>query len=271
MTDARPMTVLERAAARLRSKDMDLTGAMWVLAASNIVVLQRGEYSGEGFPPSPLMFKTDFHPMLATFSHPDMAAQYLEDATPVVLPAFEVLRRMPPTSGLVLNPATPDLRMELLPDTVQGFVRELARDVRPSSMAADPRPVDGAALDQRNVALREAVRALAGGTGSREAVHEAFLAAPVLVPSTTEPTESAKPLVAELEGGPHMLVAATTKALDRTKEHAKHALRIPDGKTLLGLVGEGMGLIVQFDDDHHILTPDEVQALRPAPQQPEER
>lgn len=66
-------------------------------------------------------------------------------------------------------------------------------------------------------------------------------------------------------------MAASSKALDRTKEHAKHALRVPDGKTLLGLVGEGMGLIVQFDDGHHILTPDEVRALRPAPPQAEER
>lgn len=126
-TEGRVATVLGRAIARGQAAEVDGTTVLWVLAASDVVILNESDDFGNGFPDSPLVLSDDRGELfLALFTHQDMARSFAEGRVPVRVPAFEILRRLPATSGILVNPGN-DVGLQVPAEGARAFVLSLVQ------------------------------------------------------------------------------------------------------------------------------------------------
>lgn len=122
---ARSATILERAVARGQQGRLSPEVVLWVLAAGNVVILDEGEIEPTSFPSSPLIVRRGEAPFLAVFTHEDFSQMYkAAGRVAVAVPAFEILRRLPGSVGLVINPGSA-LGLEVPPDGLQAFTASL--------------------------------------------------------------------------------------------------------------------------------------------------
>lgn len=126
MTDqTRSATILERAVARGQQGHLTPETVLWVLAAGNIVILNDGEPEPSGFPSSPLTVRKGDVSFLAVFTHEDFSELYAAaDRVVIAVPAFEILRRLPGSVGLVINPGSA-LGLEVPSGGIQAFTASL--------------------------------------------------------------------------------------------------------------------------------------------------
>ena len=121
----RSATTLERAIARAQAGDVDSSVPLWVFAASDVVFLNNSEPQAGEFPTDPLVLLRGDQQFLPAFSHGDLiSAEYLQDRSGVVISALELLRRIPPTAGLTVNPGT-RLGFEVPAEGLRVFVADL--------------------------------------------------------------------------------------------------------------------------------------------------
>lgn len=120
----RPATVLERAIARGQQGSADPTTVLWVLAADTVVILHEGALPENEFPPRPMTVTNGKDQFLAVFTHQDFTAELAEGREVVLVPALELLRRIPPSVGLVVNPGA-KLGLEVPSEGIRGFAQML--------------------------------------------------------------------------------------------------------------------------------------------------
>ena len=121
----RSATTLERAIARAQSGELDSGVPLWTFAASDVVFLNDSEPEVDQFPTAPMLLTRGDLRFLAAFSHGDLVpAEYLRGRFPIVIPALELLRRIPPSAGLTVNPGT-RLGFEVPAEGLQVFVSDL--------------------------------------------------------------------------------------------------------------------------------------------------
>jgi hypothetical protein len=121
----RSATTLERAIARAQAGDVDSGVPLWAFAASDVVFLNNSEPQEGEFPSDPMVLLRGEQQFLAAFSHGDLiSSEYLQNRSPVVISALELLRRVPPTAGLTVNPGT-RLGFEVPAEGLRLFVADL--------------------------------------------------------------------------------------------------------------------------------------------------
>ncbi|GGH47480.1 SseB family protein [Microbacterium album] len=123
--DGRPATVLERAISRAQQATLDTGTVLWVLAASDVVIINEGPPEGDQFPDRPLVVARAGATFLAVYTHRDLAAEATGGERVVVhVPALEVLRRVPASAGLVINPGRA-LGLEIPPTGLRAFTLDV--------------------------------------------------------------------------------------------------------------------------------------------------
>ena len=103
----RPATVLERAISRAQRGEVAASTVLWTLAASEVIFINEGEFDEGALPTNPLLLEHGQRMLVAVFSHGDLARGHLsEGRVPVGIPGIELLRRLPATAGVVVNPGS---------------------------------------------------------------------------------------------------------------------------------------------------------------------
>ena len=120
----RNATVLERAIARGQNGQLDPGAVLWTLAASQVIILNNGNPPETDFPDDPLVVDRDGIALLPVFTHQDQFGDYASGRVPVLVPAFELLRRVPAGVGLVVNPGN-RIGLEVPAEGLQAFVTHL--------------------------------------------------------------------------------------------------------------------------------------------------
>lgn len=129
--DQRPATVLERAIARGQEGVLDPRAVLWVLAAGPVVILNQGEPAPNEFPGAPLVLTREGQSFLAVFTHQAMTGAFFSDAyVAASVPAFEMLRRVPEGTGMVVNPGSP-LGLEVPADGLRAFTLDVLNTQMP--------------------------------------------------------------------------------------------------------------------------------------------
>lgn len=126
----RPATMVERAIGQGRAGKLSPETVLWVIAASDVVLLNEAEPSAAAFPDAPLVLARDDGRFLPIFTHQDQFGTLAGGRVPVLVPAFELLRRVPEDVGLVVNPGN-QLGMELPADGLRAFVSRLLAPLTP--------------------------------------------------------------------------------------------------------------------------------------------
>lgn len=124
MAESRPASVLERAIAQGQEGRLDSGTVLWVIAAGQILLLNEGEPPESDFPDAPLIVDGPRGRFLAVFTHPDQFGRFSAERVPVLVPAFELLRRVPGSVGLVVNPGNA-LGLEVPAEGLRAFVARL--------------------------------------------------------------------------------------------------------------------------------------------------
>lgn len=120
----RPASVAERAIAQGQGGKLDSATALWTIAASEILLLNEREPPAADFPDAPLVLGSTDGAFLPVFTHQDQLGAYAAGRVPVLVPAFELLRRVPDGVGLVVNPGN-QLGMTVPADGLRAFVTRL--------------------------------------------------------------------------------------------------------------------------------------------------
>lgn len=102
---ARTVTVAERAIAAGQAGELDGNAVLWTLAASELWFAADDEPVNGAFPESPMSVSREGgEPALAVFTGSELLDPWLEHRVRVRVPGFELLRRIPAGTGVVVNP-----------------------------------------------------------------------------------------------------------------------------------------------------------------------
>lgn len=124
MAEPRPASVLERAIAQGQEGKLDPGTVMWVIAASQVLLLNDGEPPESDFPDAPLVVDGPRGRFVAVFTHADQFGRFAPGRVPVLVPGFELLRRIPEFAGVVVNPGNP-IGLEVPAVGLRAFVLRL--------------------------------------------------------------------------------------------------------------------------------------------------
>jgi len=101
-----------------------------LLTSSELFILSTSEVQADGRGFVPLLFDRNGTPMAAAFSSKDRANAYGSRAKFLVaMKGYELLRRVPPGYGVVLNPNTSYV-LELTPDGIRNIIRDFGNPLR---------------------------------------------------------------------------------------------------------------------------------------------
>ncbi|PRY62830.1 type III secretion system (T3SS) SseB-like protein [Knoellia remsis] len=119
-------TVAELAIARGQQGKLSPATTLWTLAASELWIASDDEPQGNQLPTSPLIVAAEGRDvqLLAVFTDPGVMAPMLGQRVAVRVPGLELMRRMPPGAGMVINPGHP-VGMELPAETISQFVADV--------------------------------------------------------------------------------------------------------------------------------------------------
>lgn len=120
----RTASVVERAIVQGQQGSLDPGTVLWVLAAGQVVILNEGEPRAAEFPDAPLVVTRGEQRFLAVFTNQDQVGAIGEHRVPTLVPAFELLRRVPEGVGLVVNPGSP-IGLEVPAEGLRAFVQRL--------------------------------------------------------------------------------------------------------------------------------------------------
>ena len=110
--------------------------------------------------------------------------------------------------------------------------------------------------------LDDAVMQVRLGNASFDELVDCLMKSTVAMPSVSDPTAAApSPVLVDVDGSPHVVVASSGVALKKTADHASFAITILGKDVMLGL-GVGIGLFVNTEDDAFSISPDIVAALK---------
>ena len=121
-----PANALEVALAQARSGELPIAQLIPILLESNVAVPSAGEVLATGAGFQPLLFDKGGVQMLGCFTDKARFGDFIS-MTPFCLEikGRELLRRLPPNCGLVVNPGI-DVGFELSPDGVRNILRDFA-------------------------------------------------------------------------------------------------------------------------------------------------
>lgn len=122
----RPATMVERAIGQGRGGKLSPETVLWVIAASDVILLNEAEPSAADFPDVPLVLARDDGRFLPIFTHQDQFGTLSGGRFPVL----ELLRSVPEDVGLVVNPGN-QLGMELPADGLRAFLSRLLAPLTP--------------------------------------------------------------------------------------------------------------------------------------------
>jgi SseB protein N-terminal domain len=119
------VSLVERAVAHARDGRLTMQSVLWTLAASTVYVPSGADPGDRLENLRPVYYPKDEQQMLAVFTTTDGAGT-LGDLAPwlVTFTGEELLRRMSPTDGLVVNPGLPD-GFDIPPSGLQTLRTEL--------------------------------------------------------------------------------------------------------------------------------------------------
>ncbi|GEK80693.1 SseB family protein [Agrococcus baldri] len=102
---ARTVTVAERAIAAGQSGELDGNAVLWIIAAAEVWFAAEDEPVDGSLPNSPMSVSREGgSPALAIFTGADLLEPWREHRVSIRIPGFELLRRIPAGTGVVLNP-----------------------------------------------------------------------------------------------------------------------------------------------------------------------
>ncbi|MCK2035332.1 SseB family protein [Microbacterium sp. SSW1-49] len=211
MAESRPASVLERAIAQGREGRLDPETVLWVIAAGQVLLLNEGEPPESDFPDAPLIVDGPRGRLLAVFTHPDQFGRFAPERVPVLVPAFELLRRVPEFAGLVVNPGSP-IGLEVPAEGLRAFVTRLLSPLQ---------EVEGvSALSDMNDESREAAVADLADYG-RSVLAPRFPGAELKV--VPLPEDDAVYVYPDVRGGGILIVAR-----DKTALFAASSIQVDD-------------------------------------------
>jgi len=124
MKEFRPLNELELALDQAQGGRLGVSELMRVLLSSKLAVPSAEEVMADGSGFSPLLFNKNGVQMLACFSDKSRVGEFA-DMTPycLMMQGRELLRRMPPGYGLVINPGLA-VGFDMTPDGILRIVSE---------------------------------------------------------------------------------------------------------------------------------------------------
>ena len=124
MTDFYPINDVETSLVAAMNSRMPMAEFMKIFLASTVELPSANEVHVDGAGLSPIIFDKEGVGMLALFTHKDRIASFAERAPYCVsIKAIDVLRRLPPGYGVVVNPG-----VKFGFDISSDGVREILRD-----------------------------------------------------------------------------------------------------------------------------------------------
>jgi hypothetical protein len=126
MTAFTPLNDFEAALVEARSGRLPVQKLLYQLADADVAVPSAGEVHEDGSGFQPLLFPKEGVPMLACFTDKSRIGEFAEVAPYcLVMKGRDLLRRMPPDHGLVVNPGG-TVGFDMPPEGIARFVQELA-------------------------------------------------------------------------------------------------------------------------------------------------
>ncbi|UWF77587.1 SseB family protein [Microbacterium neungamense] len=132
MSDHRKaIPAVERAILGARQGTLTPETALWALAAAEVYFLAEDEPKGASLPESPVLLEREGHQFLAVFTSGDAMTTYLTGKRAAVrINGFELLQRIPPSVGVVVNPGA-DAALELPAQGLAEFVHDVRNTPAP--------------------------------------------------------------------------------------------------------------------------------------------
>jgi len=140
-SEDRDKTTLEQAISEGQAGQGDMNAVLAEFVNSQVVVPSATEVTSDLNTLQPVLFDRDGTAMLAAFTHEDRVGEQVRGVAPhtAVLHAAELVQAIPPQTGLVLNPGTPE-GFEMLPEGVAQLADDVRRLVAQHEAAGSPSP-----------------------------------------------------------------------------------------------------------------------------------
>jgi hypothetical protein len=125
MTAFNPVNDFETALVDARAGNLSVQELLHEFAHTQVAVLSATEVRKDGSGFQPLLFPKEGVPMLACFTDKSRVGEYADIAPyALTMTGRDLLRRMPPDHGLVVNPGS-SVGFDMPPEGIAQLVREL--------------------------------------------------------------------------------------------------------------------------------------------------